>query len=78
MSDADEDREVVWWSETGKRLHRDPNCPEFVRARRRALARMEAGDYGAATTINSYDFAGENIDQSIYPPGWMMPCNRCC
>jgi hypothetical protein len=69
--------EVVWWSDTGKVLHRDPDCPPFVRARYNALAALASGDMERGTAIRSYDFAEDTSPPSPYPPQRMTACRRC-
>lgn len=69
--------DIVWWSDTGKVLHRDPDCPPFVQARRRAIAAMERGDYERGVVIRSYDFNESSMFGGEYPPERMMLCGRC-
>lgn len=72
--------DVVYWSSTGRVLHRDPDCPPHVRARRRALAALESGDYLAmlaAPQIHWYDFAEDAMTSGIYPPESFDLCRRC-
>jgi hypothetical protein len=69
---------VVWWSSAGKRLHRDPNCPQFQAARRRAIQRFEAATMSDRDpVIYSYDFDEDNMTDGVYPPEHMMLCDLC-
>lgn len=69
--------DVVWWSDTGKVLHKDPNCPAFVWVRAAAIRAMDRGDYARGVRIRSYDFAESNCVAEPYPPEHMQLCRRC-
>lgn len=70
--------DIVWWSDTGKVLHHDPDCPPFLRARRDAIAAIDRGDYERGVGIRSYDFNEQGSEgNAVYPPEWMMLCEKC-
>jgi hypothetical protein len=62
--------DVVWWSDTGRTLHRDPDCPPFMRARARAIF---TGTFG----IRSYDFRAKGALEAVYPPEHLLLCGLC-
>ncbi len=69
--------DVVWWSDLGRVLHKDPNCPPFARARARAIAALRLGCFARCIVIRSFDFRAASTVDSVYPPERMMLCKLC-
>jgi hypothetical protein len=68
--------EVVWWTDGGKVLHRDPECPPMLRAIRRQLWNFTQGQYDG-DTVHSYDFNDDGAGNAVYPPLRLQLCKLC-
>jgi hypothetical protein len=69
--------EVVYWSRSGRALHKDPKCPPFARAVARERWAIEHGFYGYVGLIQSYDMVNDGPTNSGYPPDRLKLCKMC-
>lgn len=71
--------QVVWWTDAGRVLHKNPDCPPFAKARARQIWDFERGQYIGENVIHSFDFDEQEGSpmNDTYPPERYLPCRRC-
>jgi hypothetical protein len=70
--------EHVFWSRTGRAIHKSARCPAVRRVVRREMAAIVRGDVSLVGLVRSTDMAGGGLASEVPPDRFGLCRNACC